>query len=75
MRSLKIGLDVDGTYICNNAYFRCLKYIKDKNLNVKTVFVHVPLSPKEVNAIGIDAPSFPPALIGNALTDFLETYK
>ena len=78
LKKLDIPCDLSffaGTYICNNAYFRCLKLVSDKNLNSKTVFVHVPLSPKEVNTLGIDAPSFPPTLIGNALADFLETYK
>ncbi len=64
-----------GTYIYNNAYFRCLKLVSDKALDAETVFVHVPLSPKEVNLLGIDAPSFPPVLIGKALAGFLESYK
>jgi pyroglutamyl-peptidase len=63
-----------GTYICNNAYYRCLNLIKEKSLKTKTVFVHVPLSPKEVNVLGIDAPSFPPVLIGKAIASYLETY-
>ena len=63
-----------GTYICNNSYFNCLKLIKDDKMKTDAVFVHVPLSPKEVNQLGVDAPSFPPALIGNALAGFLENH-
>ena len=64
-----------GTYICNNAYFNCLKFIKDDFLKTETVFIHVPLSPNEINKLNADAPSFPPHLIADALAAFLESYK
>jgi pyrrolidone-carboxylate peptidase len=31
-----------GKYLCNNIYFKGLKYIKDNKLNIKLLFIHIP---------------------------------
>lgn len=32
-----------GNYLCNNIYYHCLKYIEDKNLDTKALFLHIPI--------------------------------
>lgn len=32
-----------GNYLCNNIYYYCLKYIEDKNLDTKALFLHIPI--------------------------------
>lgn len=32
-----------GTSYCNNLYFNTLKYIEDKGLKTKTLFIHIPM--------------------------------
>ncbi|MDD4795969.1 MAG: DUF5677 domain-containing protein [Bacilli bacterium] len=31
-----------GAYLCNNIYFEGLKYIKENNLKIKMIFIHIP---------------------------------
>ncbi len=63
------------TYVCNWIYFKILDYLARKKSKTKCVFVHVPLSPSEVNALEINQPSFPPAIIAQGLASFLKKEK
>lgn len=63
------------TYVCNWIYFKTLDYLQRKKSKIKCVFIHVPLSPIEVNALDSNIPSFPPTLIAEALWAFLKTQK
>lgn len=36
-----------GTYVCNALLYQTLSYIKDKDLNIKCGFIHVPILTKE----------------------------
>ncbi len=47
------------TYLCNYAYYLCLNQLHEKKTKAKTIFIHIPFSPKEVNALEANAPSFP----------------
>lgn len=31
-----------GNFLCNNLYYNGLKYIKEKNINCKMIFIHIP---------------------------------
>ncbi|MEA3248717.1 MAG: hypothetical protein U9Q73_03370 [Nanoarchaeota archaeon] len=57
------------TYICNYTYFNCLQYLK--NTSIKTVFIHVPISPEEAIELNTDIPVFPPQLIANEIFNIL----
>ena len=66
-----------GTYVCNYAYYNCLNYInrennEKKNKEIKTLFIHIPASPKEVIELGINAPSFPIEFISKGLYETLK---
>ena len=63
-----------GTYICNLAYFHCLNHIRKNASGSKAIFIHTPLSPKEVNTLQIEKPSFPPDRIAQAISEYLATY-
>jgi len=46
-RLAKAGLDPviskdAGRYLCNNLYFQALKYIDEKSLETKVIFIHIP---------------------------------
>lgn len=41
-----------GNYLCNNVYYEELKYIKDNNLNIKMIFIHIPCL-KNINIIDL----------------------
>ncbi len=58
------------TYVCNWIYFKTLDYLRVKKSKSKCVFIHVPLSPIEVNALDANVPSFPPRLIAEGLSKF-----
>ncbi len=60
-----------GTYICNYAYYNCLHYVNNKK--IKTLFLHVPSSPKEAIELNLNISVFPTALIANALYEILKT--
>ena len=59
-----------GTYICNYAYYNCLNYLSDKK--IKTLFIHVPASPKEVIELNANIASFPTNLIANGIFQILK---
>ncbi|MCF7799132.1 pyroglutamyl-peptidase I [Candidatus Woesearchaeota archaeon] len=59
-----------GTYICNYAYYNCLSYLKDKK--IKTLFIHVPASPKEVIELNSNIASFPTNLIAEGIFQILK---
>jgi pyroglutamyl-peptidase len=63
------------TFVCNYTYFKTLDYLQRKKLKTNCVFIHVPLSPVEVNALDANAPSFPPSIIAEALAAFLKKAK
>lgn len=58
------------TFVCNWIYFKILDYLRVKKSKAQCVFVHVPLSPMEVNALDSNIPSFPPHLIAEGLARF-----
>ncbi len=58
-----------GTYVCNYQYFNCLKYVLGKK--IKSLFIHVPASPEEVIRLNLNLPSFPAALIADAIFQVL----
>lgn len=58
-----------GTYVCNHNYYKCLHYIKDKN--IKTLFVHVPVSPKEALRAKLKVKTFSSLLIANEMFDIM----
>ena len=31
-----------GNFLCNNLYYKGLKYIKENNINCKMIFIHIP---------------------------------
>jgi len=62
------------TYICNYFYFNCLDYIRKNKLNVETIFIHVPLSPEEVNRLDGNKPSFPTKIIADGITKYIIKY-
>lgn len=63
----EISFNAD-TYICNYHYYNCLSYLE--NTETKTLFIHVPASPKLVIDMNIKAPSFPTETIAKALFDY-----
>ena len=38
-----------GNYLCNNIYYEGMKYIKEKSLDVKMIFIHIPSINTEFN--------------------------
>lgn len=38
-----------GNYLCNNIYYEGMKYIKEKSLDVKIIFIHIPSINTEFN--------------------------
>ena len=58
------------TYICNYVYFNCLNFIEKNKLKIRSVFIHIPMSPEEVNKLDADLASFPV----NLLVAFLSNY-
>ena len=58
-----------GTYVCNYVYYNCLEYTSDKN--IKALFIHVPVSPKESIKSHLNVSSFPTDLIANELFNIL----
>ena len=39
----KVEISEDaGNFLCNNLYYNGLKYIKEKNINCKMIFIHIP---------------------------------
>lgn len=58
------------TYVCNWIYFKILDYLRVKKLKSECVFIHVPLSPTEVNELDVNIPSFPPSMIAEGLAKF-----
>jgi pyroglutamyl-peptidase len=60
-----------GTFICNQTYYRLLDHLRRTESPAQAVFVHVPLSPREVNRLDMSLASFPPALIAGALRSCL----
>jgi pyroglutamyl-peptidase len=57
------------TYVCNFAYYHCLNYCRDKK--IKNIFLHIPLSPQEVNNLNANLSSFPLDNIIEALRDYI----
>lgn len=62
------------TFICNYFYFNCLDYIRKNKLNIKSVFIHVPLSPEEVNNLDTNKASFPTKIIAEGITKYIIKY-
>ena len=58
------------TYFCNYLYYNCLNYCNEKD--IRTIFLHIPLSPEEVINLNANLPSFPSDKIISALSTFLE---
>lgn len=43
LNSYKVIISNDvGNYLCNNIYYNGLKYIEDKKLKTKMIFIHIP---------------------------------
>ncbi|MDP2665985.1 MAG: hypothetical protein Q8P05_00585 [Candidatus Diapherotrites archaeon] len=63
------------TYVCNFVYFHCLDFIREKGLDMPCVFIHIPPSPREVNALDANYPSFPAEMIANAMGEYLNNQK
>jgi len=63
----EISFNAD-TYICNLHYYNCLDYLQ--NTNIKTLFIHVPASPKLVIEQNMRLPSFPTEPIAKALFSY-----
>ncbi len=63
------------TFVCNWIYYKILEHLQKKKSKSVCVFIHVPLSPVEVNALDTNAPSFPPSLIAEGLASFLKKEK
>ena len=59
------------TYLCNYAYYLCLHQLHEKKTNAKIIFIHIPFSPKEVNALEANAPSFPVENIAEVIEKFM----
>ncbi|MFA5061000.1 MAG: hypothetical protein WC494_01640 [Candidatus Pacearchaeota archaeon] len=59
-----------GTYVCNYVYYSCLSYFDNKEM--KTLFIHVPASPKEVIELNINTPSFPTSYIAKGIFQTLQ---
>ena len=38
-----------GNYLCNNIYYEGMKYINDKSLDAKMIFIHIPTKNIEFN--------------------------
>lgn len=38
-----------GNYLCNNIYYEGMKYINDKSLDIKMIFIHIPTKNIEFN--------------------------
>lgn len=61
-------------YVCNWTYFKTLDYLQRKKSKTNCVFIHVPLSPVEVNALDANIPSFPPIIIADGIATFLRKH-
>ena len=58
-----------GTYVCNYVYYNCLQYFLDKD--AKTLFIHIPASPKEAIESNLNVATFPTSLIANEIFNTL----
>ena len=67
---VKISYFAD-TYVCNYTYFNCLNYIRENNIEIKCIFIHIPLSPEETNKLDNEIPSFPVEKITSVLSNYV----
>ena len=58
-----------GTYVCNYVYYNCLEYFSNKD--TKTLFIHIPISPKEAIKLNMNVATFPASLIANEIFNTL----
>jgi pyroglutamyl-peptidase len=58
-----------GTYVCNYTYYNCLEYVSDKN--IKTLFIHIPASPKDTIELNLNVPCFPSSVIADGIFNIL----
>lgn len=59
------------TYLCNYSYYLCLNHLHKQKTHAKIIFIHIPFSPKEVNELEMNAPSFPVENIAEVIEKFM----
>ena len=59
------------TFICNYVYFNCLNFIDNNKLKTRSVFIHIPMNPEEVNKLDVEMASFPVNLLATFLSNYI----
>jgi len=57
-----------GNHLCNQALFVALHYAATRDVPVKSVFMHIPLLPSQVDDRWVDHPTMPLAILRDAVT-------
>jgi len=73
LRDKKIPASISnsaGNYVCNNLFYRCASYIRQKSLSVKSGFIHVPYSAEQA-AAKAGVPFMPIDLITKAVEEII----